>query len=127
MFTIGLSGSLFVQHYPIMMQECDRISIHDAWRQYRKHSGEAISEAKPFASMWANAGIDPNNASMVMQMRPLWHNMLWHQVQRFGIEVSFDKRVVEYFEDPGRGVAGVVTDQGDRADADVVLAADGVK
>ena len=126
MFTIGLSGRLFLQHYPTMTQECDRISIHDAWLQYRMHTGEAISDAKPFASMWADAGIDPNNASMVIQMRPLWHKMLWHQVQRFGIEVYFDKRVVEYFEDPDRGVAGVVTDHGDRAEADVVLAADGV-
>ena len=31
--------------------------------------------------MWADAGIDPNNASMVMQMRPLWHKMLWHQIR----------------------------------------------
>ena len=76
--------------------------------------------------MWADAGIDPNNASMVIQMRPLWHKMLWHQVQRFDIEVSFGKRVVEYFEDPDRGIAGVVTDHGERAEADVVLAADGV-
>lgn len=40
--------------------------------------------------------------------------------------MSFGKRVVEYFEDPDRGVAGVVTDHGERAEADVVLAADGV-
>lgn len=76
--------------------------------------------------MWVDAEVDPNNASMVMQMRPLWHKMLWHQVQRFGIEVSFGKRVVEYFEDSDRGVAGVVTDRGERTEAEVVLAADGV-
>lgn len=76
--------------------------------------------------MWADAGIDPNNASMVMQMRPLWHKMLRHQIQRLGIEVSFGKRVVEYFEDPDRGAAGVMTDDGERAEAGVVLAADGV-
>ena len=40
--------------------------------------------------------------------------------------MSFGKRVVEYFEDPDRGVAGAVTDHGERAEADVVLAADGV-
>jgi 2-polyprenyl-6-methoxyphenol hydroxylase-like FAD-dependent oxidoreductase len=126
MFTIGLSGRLFLQHYPTMMQEYDRISIHDAWLQYRRHTGEAIGDAKPFAQMWAKAGIDPDKVSMVMQMRSLWHKMLWHQVERFGIEVSFGKRVVEYYEDPDRGVAGVTTDNGGRAEADVVLAADGV-
>ena len=126
MFTIGLSGRLFLQHYPAMLQEHDQISIHDAWLQYRRHTGEAIGEAKPFAQMWAKAGIDPDKVSMIMQMRPLWHKMLWHQVERFGIEVCFGKRVVEYYEDSERGVAGVITDKGDRAEADVVLAVDGV-
>lgn len=126
MFTIGLSGRRFLRHYPAMMQEYDRISIHNAWLQYRKHTGEAIGDAKPFALMWAKAGIDPNNVPMVMQMRTLWHKMLWRQIERFGIEVSFGKRVVQYFEDPERGVAGVVTDGGDRAEADIVLAVDGL-
>lgn len=126
MFTIGLSGRRFVNNYPEMVKELDRISVHNAFLQYRRHTGEAIGEAKPFAVMWAKAGIDPKNVPMVMQMRVLWHTMLWRQVEKFNIEVSFGKRVVEYFEDAERGVAGVSTDQGERTEADVVLAADGL-
>jgi 2-polyprenyl-6-methoxyphenol hydroxylase-like FAD-dependent oxidoreductase len=126
MFTIGLSGRLFIQNYPAMMQEYDRISVHNAWLQYRRHTGEAIGDAKPFAAMWAKGGIDPNRVPMVMQMRKLWHKMLWNQIERFGIEVSFGKRVVQYSEDPERGVASVTTDKGERAEADVVLAVDGL-
>jgi hypothetical protein len=34
-----------------MMQEYDRISIHNAWLQYRRHTSEAINDAKLFAAI----------------------------------------------------------------------------
>lgn len=126
MFTIGLSGRKFLNHYPAMLEEYDQISVHNAFLQYRRHTGEDIGDAKPFAVMWAKAGIDPKNVPMVMQMRKLWHAMLWRQVQRFNIDVSFNKRVVKYDEDTDRGIASVTTDSGERAEADVILAADGL-
>lgn len=126
MFTIGLSGRKFLNNYPAMLKEYDQISVHNCFLQYRRHTGEDIGEAKPFAAMWAKAGIDPKNVPMVMQMRKLWHEMLWRQVERFGIEVSFNKRVVKYEEHADRGVASVVDDRGERAEADVILAADGL-
>lgn len=109
-----------------MLREYDQISVHNAWLQYRRHTGEDIGDAKPFAVMWAKAGLDPKSIPMVMQMRKLWHTMLWRQVEKFNIPVSFGKRVVKYSEDAERGVASVVSDSGDRAEADVILAADGL-
>lgn len=126
MFTIGLSGRRFLSHYPAMLEEYDRISLHNAFLRYRRHTGEDIGVARPFAAIWAKAGIDPKNVPMVMQMRKLWHAMLWRQVRAFGIQVSFGKRVVQYFEDVERGMASVVTEDGNRIEADVILAADGL-
>ena len=63
---------------------------------------------------------------MIMQLRPLFHRMLHRQVQRFDIEITYGKRIVEYYEDSERGVGGVVTDQGEREEADLVIAADGL-
>jgi 2-polyprenyl-6-methoxyphenol hydroxylase-like FAD-dependent oxidoreductase len=71
-------------------------------------------------------GIDLKNVPTVMQMRKLWHGMLWWQIERFGTEVSFGKRIVQYCGDAERGVAGIITDKGVRVEANVILAADGL-
>lgn len=63
---------------------------------------------------------------MSMQMRTLFHQMLHHQLERFGIKVVYDKKVVVYFENEETGKGGVVTDQGERFEGDIVLAADGL-
>jgi len=127
MFTIGLSGRRFIKHYPAMVRELDEISVHGGWTRYRKWSGEGIGEAAPFSKMTGgDAAMPETELPMVMQLRPLFHRTLYHQIQRFGIEVSYDKRVVQYFEDAERGVGGVVTDQGERYEADLVIASDGL-
>ena len=51
--------------------------------------------------------------------------ILYDQVQRAGIEIKFDKKVVEYYEDSARGKAGVITSDGSKWEADLVLAAEG--
>lgn len=61
---------------------------------------------------------------MLPQLRPLFHKMLYDQIQRLGIEVVCEKRAAEYYETESRG--GVVTADGERAEADIVVAADGI-
>ncbi|KAK4570506.1 hypothetical protein LTR86_002586 [Recurvomyces mirabilis] len=127
MFTVGLSARRFIDHYPTLKQEYDDISLHDAHMQYRKWTGEPIGEAWPFSKMMGVSGtIDPHKLPMVTQIRPLFHAVLHHQVQRFGIEIAYGKRILEYYEDTTRGVGGVVDDRGERIEADLVIAADGL-
>ncbi|KAK3112012.1 hypothetical protein LTR53_012154 [Teratosphaeriaceae sp. CCFEE 6253] len=127
MFTIGLSGRRFIKHYPAMVRELDEISIHNGWTRYRKWSGEDIGPATPFSKMTGGDDTLPESElPMVMQLRPLFHRMLYRQIQRFGIEVSYGKRVVEYYEDAERGIGGVVTEKEEREEADLVIAADGL-
>ncbi|KAK5128566.1 hypothetical protein LTR85_003237 [Meristemomyces frigidus] len=126
MFTIGLSGRRIIKRYPAMQRELDEISIHDSWMQHRKWTSEPIGEPRPFGQVVGGAGLSLHDQPMVTQLRPLFHAMLYHQIERFGIEVSYGKRIVKYYEDAERGVGGVVTENGEHAEADLVLAADGL-
>ena len=57
---------------------------------------------------------------------PLFHQMLLHQLERFRIEILYSQKVVLYWESKGTGKGCVMTDQGERFEADLVLAADGL-
>lgn len=50
--------------------------------------------------------------------------MLLHQVERLGIEISYNTKVVGYYEEGDR--ASCIADDGRRFEADIVIAADGV-
>lgn len=111
-----------------MKAELDQISIQNRM-QYFQWSGEAIGE--PFAMK--AIGLPPHVMEMMkdgppmsMQMRPLFHRMMLNQLERLGIEVLYDKKVVLYWESKEKGKGCVMTDQGERFEADVVLAADGL-
>ena len=58
--------------------------------------------------------------------RPKFHNALHDYVKSLGIPVLFSKRVVEYLEDSEKHKASVITDVGERYEADLVIAADGI-
>lgn len=125
MYFMGLSATKFFKHWPEMSAEFDEISLHNAWIETFKHSGEQMIAPLLVSDRLRDAGLDPDTPPGTFQMRPLVYKMFVNQVQRLGVEVQFGKRVVDYFEDAETGRAGVVTDQGDRYDADIVIAADG--
>lgn len=52
--------------------------------------------------------------------------MLADQAEKQGIYVEYGTRVVEYYEQSIAGKAGVVLGNGERIEADVVFAADGI-
>ncbi|KAK8088685.1 hypothetical protein PG997_003646 [Apiospora hydei] len=126
MYFMGLSATKFFKHWPEMSAEFDEISLHNAWIETFKHSGEQMIAPLLVSDRLRDAGLDPDTPPGTFQMRPLVYKMFVNQVQRLGVEVQFGKRVVDYFEDAEKGRAGVVTDQGERYEADIVIAADGV-
>lgn len=126
MYFMGLSATKFFKHWPEMAKVYDDISLHDAWIETFKHSGEQMIAPLKVAERLKAQGLDPNTPPGTFQMRPLVYKMFVDQVESLGVKVSFGKRVVEYWEDEARGKAGVVTDKGERFEADVVIAADGV-
>ncbi|EOD44484.1 putative monooxygenase fad-binding protein [Neofusicoccum parvum UCRNP2] len=126
MYFMGLSATKFFKHWPAMAKEYDDISLHNAWIETFKHSGAQMIAPLKVSERLKAQGLDPNTPPGTFQMRPLVYKMFVHQVEQLGVRVQFGRRVVEYWEDEARGKAGVVTDRGERFEADVVIAADGV-
>jgi 2-polyprenyl-6-methoxyphenol hydroxylase-like FAD-dependent oxidoreductase len=58
--------------------------------------------------------------------RPKLVGALYDYAIALGISVTFGKKVVDYYEDLQEFRAGAITDEGERFEADLVLAADGV-
>ncbi|KAK0640654.1 hypothetical protein B0T16DRAFT_430764 [Cercophora newfieldiana] len=124
MYFMGLSATRFFHHWPEMADEFDRISLHNAWIETFKHDGQMMIAPLKVSDRLRDAGLDPDTPPGTFQMRPLVYQMYVNQVKRLGVKIQFGKKVVEYWEEGNR--AGVVTDQGERFEADVVIAADGV-
>ncbi|KAG0698084.1 monooxygenase [Suillus ampliporus] len=59
--------------------------------------------------------------------RALLHEVLFEHAKALGIEIRMGHDVVEYWEDEVNGKAGVKIQTGERFDADIIVAADGVK
>ncbi|KAK5136524.1 hypothetical protein LTR08_002868 [Meristemomyces frigidus] len=126
MYFMGLPATRFFKHWPEMKAEYDSIGLHNAWIETYKHSGEQMVKPLYVADRLKAAGLDPKTPPGTFQMRPLIYKMFVKQVQRLGVEIEFNRRVVDYFEDEATGKGGCVTDDGKRYEADVVIAADGV-
>ncbi|KAK4208958.1 hypothetical protein QBC37DRAFT_295551 [Rhypophila decipiens] len=126
MYFMGLSATRFFKHWPDMAKEFHDISLHNCWIETFKHDGTPMIEPKKVSDRLRDAGLDPNTPPGTFQMRPLIYKMYVNQVQKLGVKIQFGKKVVDYYEDAARGKAGCITDQGEKHEADVVIAADGV-
>jgi 2-polyprenyl-6-methoxyphenol hydroxylase-like FAD-dependent oxidoreductase len=126
MYFMGLPATRFFKHWPDMSAEYDRISLHNAWMETYKHSGELMVKPLYVAERLAAAGLDPKTPPGTFQIRPLIYKMFVDQVEKLGVDIEFNSRVVDYFEDEARGKGGCITQDGRKYEADVVIAADGV-
>ena len=112
MYFMGLPATRFFKHWPEMAAEYEAISLRDTRMETYKHSGELIVPAMPVAKRLAAQGLDPNTPPGTLQMRPLVYKILLRQVERLGVEISYNSRVVDYCEEGDR--AACITDDGRR-------------
>jgi 2-polyprenyl-6-methoxyphenol hydroxylase-like FAD-dependent oxidoreductase len=124
MYFMGLPATRFFKHWPEMAAEYETISVRDPRVETYKHSGELMVPAMPVAKRLAAQGLDPNTPPGTFQMRPLVYKIFLRQVERLGVEISYNSKVVDYHEEDDR--AACITDDGRRFEADIVIAADGV-
>ncbi|RAK95030.1 FAD-dependent oxidoreductase [Aspergillus ibericus CBS 121593] len=123
-FTIGPSAIHALDHWPQMVIENEKIannptiSFHD------------LTGARATVPKHINYRQGQNSKNAPEQVhrhwRPQFHNMLLKQLSAIGINVEYGHRAVEYFEDDPAGRGGIVLENGDRMDADVIVVADGV-
>ena len=127
MYFMGLSATRFFKHWPEMKAEFDSISMHNAWVETFKHSGEQMLKPLPAKERLKAQGVDPNTPPPgTFQMRPLIYRMFLKQVERLGIDIEFNCRIVENVDDDDALKALCFTDDGRRYEADIIIAADGV-
>lgn len=126
MYFMGLPATRFFKHWPEMKAEYDAIGLHNAWIETFQHSGKLTVPKMYVAKRLAAAGLDPNTPPGTFQLRPLIYKMFVRQVERLGVDIEFNTRIVDYFEDEKTGKAGCVAEDGRKFEADVVIAADGV-
>lgn len=110
----------------------------DPWASWHKITGEKISGPAPIfdyvvkreetggESKKNQQDIQGQPKRIYRHSRPKFHKMLTDQAERIGIYVEYGKRVTKYYEKLDAGKAGVVLENGETIEADVVLAADGV-
>ncbi|TRX91273.1 hypothetical protein FHL15_007878 [Xylaria flabelliformis] len=126
MYFMGHSAIQFFRHWPELSEEYEKISMSNAWLETFKHSGEQTIPPMKVSDRLRRAGMDPNTPPGRFQIRPLVYKMFVRQVEKLGVKIHFGKKVVDYSEDEPRQKAVAITDQGERFEADIVIAADGV-
>jgi 2-polyprenyl-6-methoxyphenol hydroxylase-like FAD-dependent oxidoreductase len=122
MFSIGLSGRHWISHWPEMENEFREISPNPI-TIVRKHTGELVIKDAKMGRV-DDGPKNPDHEPMSMQLRPVFHQMLYRQIKKLEIEVTCGKRAIEFFEDDEK--AYVLTDDQQRASADVIIASDGI-
>ncbi|KAH6962316.1 hypothetical protein BKA56DRAFT_679136 [Ilyonectria sp. MPI-CAGE-AT-0026] len=110
---VGPSAKRIIQkNWPGWTKEWEKLQWN-AEISYFKHDGEPII-----------GGFQFPDATGKLFLRPEIHKMMIAEVERLGIKILFNARVVDYFEDQSK--AGVKLADGQTMTADVVVAADGV-
>lgn len=124
--TIQPSAMSIFRHWPELWKKIEE-EEYDCSMAYFKNTGEQIYGPCPPSFN------DPENAVgrkgphvTIMQSRIKFYKSLLRQVERLGILVEYNQRVVSYYEDKSLGVGGVVLKGGEKREADVVIAADGI-
>ncbi|KAF4611337.1 hypothetical protein G7Y89_g15676 [Cudoniella acicularis] len=131
-FGIGPSVTRNFRHWPYLATSLQTVQ-YDAWLAYYSYSGTHIFGPNPHEFNKPGAFDDSDDDKLkkgpytaFLQSRPKFYLMLLHQVQELGIPITFNRSVEDYYEDVTRGVGGIVFADGEKMEADVVLAADGV-
>lgn len=124
MVLLGLSATKFFKHWPDMAKEYESFSMHDAYMETLKHSGEQMIQSLKVTHRLQARGLQPGTSPGSFQMRPLLYGLLLQQLVKLGIDIHSDQRVIDFEETADKG--RVITDQGITYEADIIIAADGV-
>lgn len=91
-----------------------------------KHTGERMMKPMEFSAM-ITPDKDGNRPTTATHSRPKLHKILLEQIEKVGIKIEFGKEVVDYYEDISRARAGVILKDESKQEADLVIAADGLR
>ncbi|EEA19171.1 hypothetical protein EYB25_009245 [Talaromyces marneffei] len=128
-FSIGRNIVAHLYNYwPDLAAECECIN-YSGVIAYHKITGERISGPEPVPIGKPTMTLNDGSEKIIpfsRHHRPKFVAALLAQVKGLGIEVTFGAKVTDYLEDADKQKAGIVLESGERIEADVVIAADGI-
>ena len=120
---------VFSKHWPQILKASDE-ALYDPYLSIHKITGEKLTGPVPLIHFLNKDVVQELNITSQMMprhSRPKFHQILLDQVHSLGLQVEYDCEVAEYFEDAQAGRGGAITTGGQRIEADLVVAADGVR
>lgn len=124
-FTIGPSATRAFKHWPKLAEENEKIAFVPHLAFYTL-SGHRVTEPN-HVEYRKDKGSKKVPGQITRHWRPQLHGMLLRQLYAIGISVEYGCRAVEYFEISHTGRAGIILANSERLEADVVIAADGLR
>lgn len=124
-FTIGPTAIRAIERWPWMRQRNQEIAYHPMIA-FHSHTGERLAGPIDLSEIVSENGGDASK-HIYRHSRPKFHRMLLDQLGIIKIPVEYGNEVVEYFENTHAAKAGVVVRDGTTHEADLIVAADGVR
>lgn len=125
-FSIGISALRSLRNYPRLQKTVEELGGGNPGIMVYNLDGTLIRGPLRFEDLLSSS-VDREMSSNVLRLsRPKLYLAMLDHLQRIGVEVEYDRWVVDYFEEVGSGSAGVILADGSRHEADLVIAADGV-
>lgn len=114
------------KNYPFMRQRANEIQFH-IMMSIHNQRGEQLEEPADLENFISKSVSPESVANMQRHSRPMFAEMLAEQLAQVDIKVEYGMEVKDYFEDAAKGRAGVLLKDGSKHEADIVVAADGVR
>lgn len=126
-FTIGPTAINTFRNWPTLLRRNEDIA-YDPLLAYHKHTGERIAGPMEVSALVSKDIQESSKPERIYRhQRPKFHSMLLEQLASIGVQVEYGKEFVEHFEAADGGQAGIVLADNSRHEADLVVAADGVR
>ncbi|GKZ16994.1 hypothetical protein AbraCBS73388_005981 [Aspergillus brasiliensis] len=119
------SATRAFKHWPKVAEENEKIAFAPSLAFYTL-SGDRLTNPNHIEYR-QEKGSKKVPGQITRHWRPQLHDMLLKQLHAIGVDVEYGCKAVEYFEESNIGRGGIVLENGDRLEADVVIAADGLR
>jgi 2-polyprenyl-6-methoxyphenol hydroxylase-like FAD-dependent oxidoreductase len=120
--SIGPSAISTFRNWALLETMNSKIA-YDPLVSFHNIEGKRLSGPKDFSKMLHSASAD----KIYRHSRPKFHSMLLQRLRDIGVEVEYDCKVRESFNETGSDQAGIVLRDGSRVVGDLVVAADGIR
>jgi 2-polyprenyl-6-methoxyphenol hydroxylase-like FAD-dependent oxidoreductase len=126
-FAIGPTAIGAFKNWPDLKLENERIA-YNPLLSHHTLNGELITGPFPFKELFSkNITQNMMPTRVYRHSRPKFHSMLLKQLEKIGLDVAFGSEVIDFSESLETKKAAIALKDGTKHDADLVIAADGLR